>query len=172
MPFADSSLVALLGAAGVGGLITQHVGKATDRRSARGVVRDHVSRAEQARWITNGDPEDFSAVLRGLTIAAMNAQVPRRLVDHYVHAAQASRAALHDARQERPDLEPYRVGLNGEISDYVEAVRDLFIDFLWHPWRQRPFLGRRLDRLDREIERIVGGTSTAGRFLRFEYWHV
>jgi hypothetical protein len=169
-----STILQLLAAGGVGGLIVQYVGKGPDRRAARADVRKALSAVEIGRWNTPADREqdDFSDQLRTLMTSAMVAQLPRSVVDRYIYAAQAARAALVEARKAEPDLASYRVGLSREINDYVNAVRDLLVDHLWRPNLEKLRLRRRLQALDATRTALRSDMSGPGRYLGYEYWPV
>jgi hypothetical protein len=166
---ASSTILELLAAAGIGGILAQYVGKGSERRAARAEVLQALRVVDTARWNipTEGDDE-FSDQLRALKTSAMIAQVPRRLVDEYGYGAQATRVARMEAHKYDPDS----VGLNREFSDYVDEVRDLLVGYLWQPWLARLRLGTRLPALEAKRRELRGDMTGPGRYLGYEYWPV
>jgi hypothetical protein len=170
MPGWVSSFLELLIAAGAGGIAVQYIGKGPERRAARAEVRKALGAVQERRWNTtteNDRGETFRQDLARLMTAAMVAQVPRRLIDQYVHASRAVRAALTNERRREPAFSEFLMYGLGELGDYFDEVGNLLVDYLWRPWLERARLKRRLDALEEKRKRLAK-EGTLGQFLRHE----
>lgn len=181
MNWAD--LTALLGALGVGALISTWVSWAKDRRGARADVRRALAEVERLRWARNPatEPEEFEresmalwVARRDLAVSAMLAGLPREPVDHYVRLAAVSFTASKETweRQNRTPgsakPEPGQRGpIESPVSEAVDDGRDLMIDMIWRPFRTRLTWKRRLGRMKATERAIL--EQPAARQLRYRY---
>ena len=114
-----NELAQLLGAGGVGGLVTQYVSRGAERRQARGSVREALSEVERLRWtfdLQDDEVREFRRALRSFASAALVAGMPRRLVDRYEHMAQVSRFATRLKLQEQNVTAVDHITLDAELE--------------------------------------------------------
>lgn len=133
------TLVGSLGAALIVAVVAPQVTHATERRAARGNVRERLADVEALRW--DDEPYvDFRKAIAAFEAAAIIAGVPRAVVRSYVKAAEAARQASQ-TYPEGPDGEPITILLDDEVDARVHAELDRVSQVLWHPvlgrWAQR-----------------------------------
>lgn len=117
----------LLAAAGVGGIVAQHLSLSVERRQVRGSVREALSEVERLRWtldLKDDDAREFRGALSSFKSAALIAGMPRRLVDRYEHMAQVSRFVT--ARKlKAQDVAADHMTLDMELDACVEQAHQL-----------------------------------------------
>lgn len=140
----------ILGALGIGSLITQYVMASRARREVRGGVLKHLAEVEEARWAGGPDEIDYRAfrkAVHALETAALIARIPRRAVVHYVVFAQAARSIT----QEYVDIHGYdeEVGsiLFNPVAEVVTSAAQAVTRLAWSPLWGRIGLHWRLKRL-------------------------
>jgi hypothetical protein len=160
------TFLSVLTALGVGGMGTYAVTGGLDRRRARAEVRKTGMLLEAMRY-GDRDLDTWRQVGRDFTAHAMTAGVPRRLAETYRVATQASWAISYDKRQAgrlpaTPDM---------PVSTYIDAVRELLLDYLWHPWwtRWTGKVRRQLRRVEEQREQALASDSADAGYLTAHY---
>lgn len=145
-----------LGGAVVTSIVSPLVTQRVDRRQHRAAVLRGVAAVERARW---GDAawDDFGRAVGDLRSAALVAGANRELTERYLTFAQVARRASAEAIDLRGD--PDTAGIPRPLADLVRLAAVRFVDHLWHPWRTRPLLRRRLRQLDRAQEEARDGLA-------------
>lgn len=151
-----SSIVQLLGAGTIGGVLTQYISRAAERRGARARVVQTLSAVELSRW-AGSEPEDgkdFNHAATELVSAAMVAGMPRALVSEYLTLARAALWESQKSWNEYPDPETGG-GIPLEFADVVQLSARHLASALWHPYWARLFQQRRLA----EVRRAIAGSD-------------
>ena len=165
-----NELAQLLGAGGVGGIVTQYISRGVERRQARGSVREALSEVERLRWtfdLKDNEVREFRRALRSFASAALVAGMPRRLVDRYEHMAQVSRFATRLKLEGQNVTSADHMTLDVEFEQCVEKAHQLVADYLWRPTLARLLLRHELQSLDK-LEEAATQTQD-GRALRYQY---
>jgi hypothetical protein len=168
------TVAALLAAVGAGSVVSYFVTGAPERRKARAEVRRSVLAVERLR-MGDADHDEYRDALRDVIATSLTARVPRSIVDRYVYSRRASWAI---AVSKGDTLRKHAIMLmDREVSQYLTAVGELLVDFLWHPTHTRMRLRRRLKVLDMERDRL--GNEAKERddesdaiHLTHDYWDV
>ncbi len=153
----DFSIVAsLIGAFGIGSILTQYLANGHDRRETRGDVLKTLRTIEKCRWARHSDapgaPDEFAGYVRDLQANAIVAIVPRQLsIDYAIYATAAHHLSVAGVDDGDPDDETAG-GLPADFADVVTDAADELSAYLWSPNRTRIRLRRRLaDRRDRAL---------------------
>ncbi|AFR48022.1 hypothetical protein [Gordonia sp. KTR9] len=145
-----ATFVSIIGALGVGSILTQHFASGRDRRQVRAEVLDRLEEVETKRWAGDGGVrlEDFIAAIHRFETAALIARIPREAVRQYIFYAFAansrSRANVEDDRDDGffdPDTSG---GIDAEFADAVRDEANEIAGLVWTPLRSRLGLSKRL----------------------------
>ena len=136
----------IVGALGVGLLVTQYVLGGQARREVRSAVLRQLAEVEIARWA--GPPGEvdllgFRETVRELETAALIARIPRRAVVHYLVCAYASRWASEEFYERHGDEEVGGI-LPTDIYNVVRDAAETVSRLAWSPWFSRIGLRRRI----------------------------
>jgi hypothetical protein len=172
------TLTSLLAAFGLGGILTNVVSGAPERRRARAEARTAALVVERLRMGTD-DVAEWRAAVRAVIGACLTARVPRGLADRYAHALRASWALSRDRSKTSIPFANFLL-IDYDTSSYLRSVGELLVDYLWHPTRTRLTLRRRLSALDREKARLIAlaetedskGEKHDAHVLSGRYWDV
>lgn len=153
----DFSMVAsLIGAFGIGSILTQYLANGHDRRETRGAVLKTVRTIENCRWARHSDApsaaDEFAGYVRDLQAGAIVAIVPRQLAtDYAVYVTAAHHLSVLGVDEGDPD-DDTAGGIPADLAEVVTAAADELSAYLWSPNRTRIRLKQRLaDRRDRAL---------------------
>lgn len=149
-----ATVVALIGALGIGSIVGQYVAGAGQRRQTRAEVLRALGRVESARWAGPDEPEvPFRQAIRELETAALLARLPRDLIVHYKVLAQAGHWLSTESWDEYPDPE-FGGGIEGHFADVIwDAAADVS-QLAWRPWLGRVRIHRRIRERDSRAKEI------------------
>lgn len=146
-----ATFASIVGALGVGSILTQHFASGQDRRQVRADVLGQLASVEDARWAPSDIAptiDDFTQILREFETAALIARLPREAVRQYVIYAFAARSASSEGVEMDKAVGTYDPELSGGLrAEFADAVRDEaneIAQLAWAPWRGRVRLASRL----------------------------
>jgi|GEM_PF-4472278 len=154
------AMLQLLGAGSVGGLVSQYVTAAPERRQTRTRAREAMVALEEARW-SRGQEDEWQQLrerVHAFESIAIVAGVPRPAAQWYVRTT----VALHlESRRElsehgNPDL----AGIPLRYLDAFASATDLIYWILWHPQLARLTWRRRLKRSKAEVTAATADSAT------------
>ncbi|QHB37875.1 hypothetical protein SEA_OPIE_32 [Gordonia phage Opie] len=160
-----ATVVSILGALGIGSVVTQHFAGSRDRRQIRAEVLTRLAEVESARWAASGDAptiDDFMRVVHSFETAALIARIPREAVQQYVFYAFAGRSRSQDGVESdrmSGDFDPeYSGALNAAFADVVDDEAHEIAALVWAPLRSRYRLSHRLrKRRDAAVPHVPAG---------------
>jgi len=167
-----TAVSAFLAALGAGSVVSYFVTGAPQRRKSRAEVRRSVLMVERLR-MTGANDEEYRDAIREVIATALVARVPRDLVDSYVYSRRASWALTKEKREERGEHSPLYI--SRDVSQYLVAIGELLVDYLWQPTRTRLRLRQKLRALSAEREALLRQDREGhgdGHFLGLRYWDV
>lgn len=158
--------IALLGALGVGALVSTWVSNSRERRLARSRAREAIANVEHLRWAPQ-DPDaraeqakDLWQARRDLAVAAMIAGLPRGITEEYIRLAAVSWKATSDHWDSHG-----RGGMDGTTAQHIEEARNLMVDLSWQP--RRTNAKKRMATLEGRKRAIIETDPTS--HLRWKY---
>lgn len=163
----------IVGALGIGSLITQYLTSGRSRREVRGAVLKQLAEVEKARWAGGDDDPGFQGFrkeVHSLQTAALIARIPRRAMTYYLVFAQAARWDTQDFVEERGYDDDFGVLLSAPLSDLVTGAVLNLNRVAWSPWLGRLILPWHLWKLRKkaaacdedDLRRIKNAQGTNG----------
>ena len=140
-----------VGGALVSSVLGPLISQGRERRDIRADVLRGIGDVERARWAPV-EREDFRAAIINLRAAALVAGVNREAVDHYARLAQVAQRMSEDAWEETRD--PEFAGIPSALSELTRGAATLLTDSVWHPYRKRWSVRRRLAALGSEEQAL------------------
>ncbi|BBC66877.1 hypothetical protein MMRN_37730 [Mycobacterium marinum] len=131
--------VPLLGAAGIGSVITSYVGAGKARREVRSAVLEALAMTEGSRWAgLDKDHPTFKTASRDFETAALIARIPRPAVQQYLVLADAARRySVEDYAIKGCDEEIGAGAINSDLGNVVQESAEIVTQLAWRPWWSR-----------------------------------
>ncbi len=145
----------IIGALGIGSLITQYLMAGRSRREVRGAVLKQLAEVEEKRWAGAPDDRgyrDFEKALHALETAALIARIPRRAVVHYVVFAHTARWMTQDYLDNPGYDEEVGPILFNPVANVVTGAARTVTRLAWSPWWGRVGLHWSLKSLRKQLE--------------------
>ncbi|WP_406387037.1 hypothetical protein [Streptomyces sp. NBC_00211] len=160
------SILQLLGAGSVGGVVSQYVTAAPDRRKARATAREAMAELERKRWASGGDGErrELRDAAHAFESATMISGLPREVAQWYVRVITASYNESLRSWKEQP-LPEFGGGVPVVYMDAFAGAADLVQFVLWHPQRSKLTWRRRLKRSQAAVAEATADSPLVQRDL-------
>ncbi|MEV0950983.1 hypothetical protein [Promicromonospora sp. NPDC050249] len=152
------SLIAVLGAAGLGTILGHLLAAAKDRREVRSRALAAIQHVEELRWAPF-DARELSAAMRDAGAALMLARVPRAVTRRYLLCAHAASIVSKDDYDQFPT--PEGGGLPGNLDELVALAGRAALAVVWNPWIGRLRAYFLLARATRLEAAVPAGSSVA-----------
>jgi hypothetical protein len=141
------------GGALVSSVLTPAISQRRERRDTRADVLRAIGEIERARWAPTADRETFRAAIVSLRAAALVAAADRDVVESYALLAQYGRR-MSEASWEAHHDEEVGGYISLNLAQLTTQSARVLTDSIWHPYRKRRNVRRRLTELHLDEERL------------------
>lgn len=163
-----ATVVSLIAALGIGTWVAKLLEQGSQSRHFRAEALRALLKVEAGRWAPREDGlPGLRSALHDLIAASLIARVPHVVVRQYGYYMRVAWSLSAMSFGEYPDEEAGGGGINSEYADIVRDSARLVTDCIWHPWRTRVSLRRRVRQLDVRAS-AVANKSVASTLAQFK----